>query len=627
MADIVRIANAGGYWGDDPYALRRQVLGELPIQYVSADFLAEITMSILQKQLSRDPAAGFARDFITQVEPLLPEVLARKIKIITNAGGVNPSGCAEALFAAARKRGIPLRVAVIEGDNIAPRLSELRQKEIRLENMETGESLEPYADRILSANAYFGALPVVEALRSDPDIVVSGRVTDTGITLAALIHQFGWSREDYNKLAHGIVGGHIIECGAQATGGNFTDWCKVPSFLEMGYPIMECRADGSFVVTKHPQTGGLVTCQTIREQLLYEMGHPQRYLTPDVIADFTGILLEQAGPDRVGVSGVRGEKPTDFLKVSVSLADGFQASGAIIVSGPDARPKAKAFAEIFWGRLGKELRREGMSDLESSHTDFVGDDSTHRDLTPSHDPTEILLRLAARDHSREKLVIFRKLLPSLILSGPSGVAVTGGAPVISEVVRYWPALIPQEHALPTVSVYEQSGSGGEPKRIARAEDLGWPRTGGSSDVGRLPEDPHPASLPPRWGEGPYIEVPLMRIAHARSGDKGDTANIGLIGRSPECYLWLQENVNAERVREWFASVVRGDVHRYLVPNLWAINFLLDESLGGGGTVSLFMDPQGKTYGQALLRCRVEIPRALLDTIAPENAPCPGELVP
>jgi len=627
VAELVRIANAGGYWGDDPYALRRQVLGDLPVQYISADFLAEITMSILQKQLSRDPSAGFARDFITQIEPLLPEILKRKIKIITNAGGVNPSACAEVLLATARKQGLALRVAVIEGDNIAPRLSELRQQGIDLKNMETGESLEPYGDRVLSANAYFGALPVVEALRSDPHVVLSGRVTDTGITLGALIHELGWSRQEYDKLAHGIVGGHIIECGAQATGGNFTDWCKVPSFRDMGYPIMECHSDGSFVVTKHPNTGGLVTCQTIREQLLYEMGHPRNYLTPDVVADFTGITLEQDGAHRVKVSGVRGEKPTDLLKVSVSLADGFKASGAIIVSGPDARAKAKAFAEIFWTRLGEELRRDGLSDLEASHTDLVGDDSTHRELTPPHQPTEILLRFGARDPSREKLGIFRKLLPSLILSGPSGVAVTGGAPAISDVVRYWPALLPQECALPSVSVYEQAASGAKPKRVAQAENLEWPRTGGSSSPGTPPEDPYSSAIITEWRDAPRIEVPLMRIAHARSGDKGDTANIGLIGRSPECYVWLRENVGAERVQGWFASITRGKVHRYLVPNLWAINFLLDESLGGGGTVSLFMDPQGKTYSQALLRCRVAIPRPLLDTIASENAPCPGELVP
>jgi hypothetical protein len=625
VAKTVRIANAGGYWGDDPYALRRQAQGKLPINYISADFLAEITMSILQKQFARDPEAGYARDFITQIEPLLEEVLDRKIKIITNAGGVNPSACAEALFAAARARGLTLRVAVIEGDNIAPRISELRKQGVDLKNMDSGEGLGEYADRVLSANAYFGALPVVEALESDPDIVLSGRVTDTGITLAALVHEFGWSGEDYDKLAHGIVGGHIIECGAQATGGNFTDWCKIPSFQDIGFPILECEADGSFVVTKHPETGGLVTCQTIREQLLYEMGHPQLYLTPDVVADFTGIRLQQDGADRVKVSGVRGREPTDLLKVSVSLADGFKASGAIIISGPDARAKGKAFAEIFWSRLGVELERAGLPPLESTNTDLVGDDSTHRDLTPVHQPTEILLRLAASDHERKKLSIFRKLLPSLILSGPSGVAVTGGAPAISDVVRYWPALIPQECALPSVTVYRQDQGSPEPERVAESRDLTWLKTGGSAEAGAPLEDPHPLSLIERWAGTPRIEIPLMRIAHARSGDKGDTANIGLIGRSAECYVWLRENVTAERVRKWFASISRGEVHRYLVPNLWAINFLLDESLGGGGTVSLYVDPQGKTYSQALLRCRVEVPKPLLDTIAPENAPCPGEL--
>jgi hypothetical protein len=518
-------------------------------------------------------------------------------------------------------------VGVIEGDNIVPRLSELREQGVDLKNMETGEELGDYAKSVLSANAYFGALPVVKALEAEPDIVLSGRVSDTGITLGALIHEFGWSMEDYDKLAHGIVGGHIIECGAQATGGNFTDWCKVPSFQDLGFPILEVEPDGSFVVTKHPGTGGLVTCQTIREQLLYEMGHPQAYLTPDVVADFTGIQLEQESADRVRVSGVRGTKPTDLLKVSVSLADGFKSSGAIIISGPDARAKAKAFADIFWNRLEAELARAALSPLEARHTDLVGDDSTHRDLTPSHEPTEILLRLSARDHERQKLAMFRKLLPSLILSGPSGVAVTGGAPTISDVVRYWPALIPQECSLPSVTVYVQEKKSPKLKVEAEHKDLAWPKTGGSGSAGDAPMDPYSPALIDQWTDAPRIEVPLMQIAHARSGDKGDTANIGLIGRSSECYVWLRENVTAERVKKWFESISRGKVYRYLVPNLWALNFLLDESLGGGGTVSLYMDPQGKTYSQALLRCRVEVPKPLLDTIAPEHLPCRGELNP
>lgn len=623
----VRIANAGGYWGDDPYALRRQVLGELPLDYISMDFLAEITMSILQKQHARDPEAGYASDFVGQVGPLLEDIRERKIKIITNAGGVNPAACARALFAVARERGLPLKIAVIGGDNIAPRLSEIRAAGADLRNMETGEDFTPYENDVLSANAYFGALPVVEALRSDPDIVLSGRVTDTGITLGALVHELGWRADEYDKLAQGIVGAHLIECGAQATGGNYTDWCKVPSYVDIGFPILEFEEDGSFVLTKHPGSGGLITCQTTREQLLYEMGHPQLYITPDVIADFTTLKLEPDGLHRVRISGVTGRAPTDFLKVSCALADGYKASGAIIVSGPDARAKAEVFADVFWTRLSHELERADLGSPEATLTEYVGDDSTQGSLTPPHRATEVLLRLGARDPRREKLAIFRKLLPSLILSGPAGVAVTGGAPTITDVVRYWPALIPQEHATASVEVLFQEPGVPEPRSVARTDALAWPATGGSATVEAAPSDPYPASFLTRFAGSPTIEVPLMRIAHARSGDKGDTANIGLIGRSAPCYVWLREHVTAERVKGWFADLCRGRVTRRVVPNLWALNLLLEESLGGGGTVSLHIDAQGKTYAQALLRCRVEVPASLLETIVPEDAPCDGELVP
>ncbi len=620
----LRIANAGGYWGDDPYALRRQVLGPIPVDYVSMDFLAEITMSILQKQHARDPKAGYARDFVSQVTPLLDELRKRKIKIITNAGGVNPKSCAEAIFEAARKRNLPLKVAVVGGDDIAPRVEELRNKGVLLENMETGEELGSYRSKILSANAYFGAMPVVDALASDPDIVLSGRVTDTGITLAALIHELGWRPGDYDRLAQGIVASHLIECGAQATGGNFTDWQKVASYVDVGFPILEFEADGSFVITKHPGSGGLVSLQTTREQFLYEMGHPQLYITPDAIADFTTMKLESVGENRVRVSGARGLKPTDLLKVSMALEDGFKSSGALIISGPDARAKAELFADVFWTRLDAEIAREGLSALEARHTEYVGDDSTHRGLTPEHLVTEILLRLGARDHERAKLEIFRKLLPSLILSGPAGVAVTGGAPSISEVVRYWPSLIPQEVAPASLEVWSQD-EGAEPQKISERTEIGWPATGGEARPSRDLVDPFPTSLLAELSPSSVVEVPLMELAHARSGDKGDTSNIGLIGRSAACYVWLRENVTAERVRGWFEGIAEGEVHRFLVPNLWALNFLLDRSLGGGGTVSLYIDAQGKTYGQALLRARVSIPRALLDTIAPADRASSPEL--
>ena len=621
----LRIGNAGGYWGDDPYALRRQVTGEIPLDYVSVDFLAEITMSILQKQYARDRNAGYARDFVTQVEPLLQEILKRRIRIITNAGGVNPQGCADALFEMAARRGLPLKVAVVGGDDLKGRIEELRERGISLSNMETGEELGEYRDKILSANAYFGAMPVVEALEESPDIVLSGRVTDTGITLAALIHEFGWMPDDYDRLAQGIVASHLIECGAQATGGNFTDWEKVPSYVDVGFPILEFEPDGSFVLTKHPGSGGMVSLQTIREQFLYEMGHPQIYITPDAIADFTTMRLESDGENRIRIQGARGAPPTDLLKVSTALDDGFKSSGALIVSGPDAREKSKLFAEVLWMRLEAELAREGLGALEASHTELVGDDSTHGDLTPDHQPTEILLRLSCRDHDRRKLEIFRKLLPGLILSGPAGVAVTGGAPPVSEVVRYWPSLIPQEAAPATVDVWSRGAGPELPVKLLSKTDLKWPVTGGEARAARELVDPFPTTLLAELSPSPVVEVPLMRIAHARSGDKGDTANIGLIGRSAACYVWIRENVAAELVKAWFEGIVSGEVHRYLVPNLWALNFLLEESLGGGGTVSLHIDAQGKTYGQALLRCRVPIPMALLDTIAPSDRSTSPEL--
>jgi hypothetical protein len=308
----------------------------------------------------------------------------------------------------------------------------------------------------------------------------------------------------------------------------------------------------------------------------------------------------------------------------MALEEGFKCSGTLIISGPDARAKSELFAGIFWARFRAELERDGLSPVDASHTEHVGDDATHRGLTPEHDPTEILLRLSARDSDRRKLEIFRKLLPSLILSGPAGVAVTGGAPSVSEVVRYWPSLMPSEQAPASLEVWVQERSDAAPRRSLSREDLRWPKAGGEARPERELEDPFPSSLLEDLAS-PRIEVPLMRLAHARSGDKGDTANIGLIGRSATCYVWLRENVTAERVKGWFDGIARGEVHRYLVPNLWALNFLLESSLGGGGTVSLHLDAQGKTYGQALLRCRVSIPRALLDTIAPPDRATSKEL--
>ena len=625
--ESILIGNAGGYWGDDPYALRRQVMGDLKLDYISIDFLAEITMSILQKQRIKDPNAGYARDFITTLEPVLEECLKRKIKIITNAGGVNPNACAQALFELAKTLNLNLRVAVVDGDDIFKDISSLRQQGANFKNMETGEDFSKCESRVLCANAYFGAMPVVHALEQNPDIVLCGRVTDTGITLAPMIHEFGWSLEDYDKLAHGIVAGHIIECGAQASGGNFTDWQKVPSFIDVGFPIVECYKDGSFYVTKHPNSGGMISTQTVREQLLYEMGTPQSYITPDVIADFSTIEITTAGTDKVKVTNIKGRRPTDLLKVSIAYDDGFKCSGSLIISGPDVRAKAEMFAKVFWIRLEAELKKAGFtSTVAHKNTEYVGDDSTHKGMLQKHDAIEILLKLSARDSDKNKLSVFRKLLPSLILSGPGGVAVTGGAPTISEVVSYWPALIPQQFSLPRVFVYEKKKEQEKSTQVFEKTNLNWQVTQGTSDVNEPPHDPFSAHLITQMSTSKQVRVCLMEIAHARSGDKGDTVNIGLIGRSPECYVWIRENITAEKVNDWFHSLCKGQVHRYCVPNLWALNFLLEQSLGGGGTMSLQIDAQGKTFSQALLRCEVDIPEIILNTILPENKACSGELV-
>jgi hypothetical protein len=584
----IRIANAGGYWGDDLSQFKRQVeLG--PVDYVTLDFLAEITMSIMQKQRARDPEAGYARDFITQVELTLDLLLEKRVKVVTNAGGVNPAACRRALLAVAAKQGRAIDVAAVAGDDLMARLDELARAGAALDNMEDGRKLAGVRARVSSANAYFGAWPVVEALKSGAQIVVTGRCTDTGITLAPMIHAFGWRPDDWDRLAAGIVAGHIVECGAQSTGGNFTDWHDVPRFAEIGYPILEVNADGSFVVTKHEGTGGAVTVRTVKEQLVYEMGDPRSYITPDVVADFASARLEQAGRDRVRVWGIRGRPAPSSLKVSAAYADGWKANGTLIISGPEALAKSKAFAELFWKRLG--------IGFEDTLTEHVGASACWGPLAPASEPNEVLLRLGVRDADRGKIEAFSKMVPAVILSGPPGVAVTGGRPQAQEVVAYWPALVPRDLVRP--SLITEVGE--------RALDWPTPLVPPGASVNlETPAWPKPAA-----GRDEIVTVQLSKLAHARSGDKGDMANIGVIARAPEIYPWLAATLTAARVKEYFAGICRGEVERHEVTNLWALNFLLGESLGGGGTVSLRLDAQGKTLSHALLAMPVQVSRALI----------------
>jgi hypothetical protein len=452
MREKIRIASGQGFWGDQLDAPVRQVEGG-PIDYLMLDYLAEVTMSIMQKQRARDPRAGFARDFVPLMAQILPRCVERNIRVTANAGGVNVEGCAEAVREVARQLNLAgkFRIGIVTGDDILPRIDELLERGVELRNMDTGEPLSTVRDYIQSANAYLGAWPMVEALNRGAQVVITGRATDTGLTLAPMIHEFGWSETDWNLLAAGTIAGHIIECGAQCSGGNCQyDWRNVPDLANVGFPIVEAAPDGTFVVTKHEGTGGWVNVPSVKEQLLYEMGDPHEYITPDCVADFTTIHLEDAGRDRVRVFGIEGKPATEFLKVSVSYTAGYKAVGTLVYSWPDAFEKARAADQILRARL----ERLGLG-FDQILTEFVGANATHGPLAgePSRDLAEVQLRVGVRGPDKKAIERFTKEIAPLILTGPPGVTgFAGGRPKVEEIVAYWPALIPKTEITPRVEV-------------------------------------------------------------------------------------------------------------------------------------------------------------------------------
>jgi hypothetical protein len=440
----LRIASGQGFWGDDLEAPVRQVR-DGPIDYLVMDYLAEVTMSIMQKQRARNPEAGYARDFVPLMERIFPDCVERGVRVVTNAGGVNPEGCAEALVAAGRRAevGGKARVGRVSGDDLMDRLDLLLAQGHELRHMETGEPLSGVRDRVRSANAYLGAEPIVEALAQGADVVVTGRSTDTALTYGPMVHEFGWSWDDHDRIAAGIVAGHINECGAQCTGGNcMVDWWTLPDMARVGFPIVEARPDGSFVVTKHEGTGGRVSRATVTEQLVYEMGDPTEYITPDAVADFTTVGLEELGEDRVRVHGVRGRPRTDFLKVSIAYSDGWKAVGTLTYAWPDAAAKARSAARI----LRERLDRLGL-EFDAVRTELVGWDSTHGHLVgePPADLPEVQLRVGVRGRDRDAVERFTREIAPLVLTGPPSVTgFAGGRPRVQEIMAYWPALVRRE---------------------------------------------------------------------------------------------------------------------------------------------------------------------------------------
>ena len=434
------VANCGGFWGDDPTAPRRQVEGG-PIDYLVMDYLAEVTMAILQKQRARKPDTGYPADFLTHLRDVLPSCIQRGIKIITNAGGVNPLGCRAAVESLARDLNVAdsVKVAIVTGDDLYPDIDALLAAGEPLVNMDTGQALSEIRPRVLSANAYLGASGIVNALERGANVIITGRVADAAVTLAPMMFEFGWSADDWDRIAAGIAAGHIIECGAQCTGGNFTDWPLVKTFKRIGFPIVEAAEDGSFVVTKHPNTGGLVSVHTVAEQILYEIG-PPAYMTPDGIARFDSLHLEEEGPDRVRVTGARGEPAPEKLKVSISYAAGWRAFGRLAVAGPEALAKANKVAEAFWDAAG------GKNAYEQAMQQFIGWNASHAPLATC-EPGEVLVQFAVRDQDERKINSrFAPQLAPRVLGTVPGITYIAdlGRPKASEVVAFWPALVARE---------------------------------------------------------------------------------------------------------------------------------------------------------------------------------------
>ena len=448
MSNIIRIGNGQGFWGDSIDAPVR-LAKDGPLDYLTLDYLAEVTLSIMQRQKLKNPNTGYARDFLDLVERILPEISDNGVKVITNAGGVNPQSCRSELIQLAKSSGKEIKIGVIQGDDIFPTLAELQKEGVSFENMDTGADFDTIMDKVYSANVYINSSTISDALDKGSQIVLAGRVSDPGLALGPCIYEFGWKDQDYDLLAAGTLAGHITECGAQCTGGNYSRWQDVPNLANVGYPIIEMQPNGKFCITKHENSGGLINRETIGEQVLYEMGDPNHYISPDVCVDFTSFRINDLGSNKVSISNVAGLAPTDTYKVSISYFAGYKATGQLTISGPNAYEKAQLTAEIIW----KRLKNSGVT-FEDTSTEYLGLSSCHGEINalPSQ-INEVVLRLGVKDSDKNKVNRFGKELAPVITSGPPGITgFTGGRPKAQEIIAYWPTLIPKELVHTSVDV-------------------------------------------------------------------------------------------------------------------------------------------------------------------------------
>lgn len=604
VSDSLRIGNASAFWGDTPFAAA-QLLRARAVDVLVFDYLAEITMSLLARLRLKDPSGGYAPDFPQVLAPLLATIHEQGVRVVANAGGVNPLACRDVLVNLIQKNDLPLKVAVVLGDDIMDRRAALAEQDIR--DMKSGK---PLPDDLISANVYLGALPIKAALEAGADIIITGRCCDSSLALGPLMHHFGWAADDYDLLAAGSLAGHIIECGAHCTGGNFTDWDQVPGFENVGFPVVTCFADGRFEVSKPEGTGGMVTPASVGEQFVYEMGDPARYILPDVVCDFSRVTLEQAGENRVRVAGAKGYPPTNSYKVAATYGNGFRADVATLMVGPRAAEKAKRVGDAILKRVSMLLKLQGMAPFTATQAAVLGNEFCYgsRGLAPA--TREVVLRLSVRHDDKKALGLFaREIAQAATATVPGLTGMIGGRPHPSPSIELFDFLIPKNQIEVTVLVGDQRF------------DVAVPSAGGFE-----PGAVQPAVYENQAAPATTATVRLERLAWARSGDKGNDANIGVLARDPLFVPYLWAALTPQTVKDWFAELCEGTVLRWPLPHVFGLNLLLKDSLGGGGMASLRADPQGKAFAQMLLEMPIAVGDDVLARLAEtERAQTSGEV--